>query len=385
MLRYDAVVVGAGPAGSTASYLLADAGMRVALIDKDSFPRDKLCAGLLSAKTEKIYRQVFGDGWQDLYEYTASGARFFYRSRLLNEVDGYARMYLTRRRVFDHRLLQRAVSKGVTFLPKCRVVSMDPVNSVVYLEDGTALRADFIVGADGALSRIARTIGLSIPKCDMAVAFEIEYPRRGMRADLDRPEIHFGVVPWGYGWVFPKQGSLTIGIAGLGSQGLSMRNSFGAFLKEVCGEIPPVKWKGHPIPLRNFKLRPGKGNVLLVGDAAGFVEPLTGEGIAFAIESASYAARAILDAVAAGEAHGVAIRYRDYCRNLARFFKQAQRMRYLVFPAVSQKLFAWALERSKSVVYRYIDLAEGRIDYRDYLSFLLQKLQKRIIPIRLVG
>ena len=382
MRTFDAIVIGAGPAGSAASYLLAGAGMRVALVDKATFPRDKLCGGLLSERTERVYKSIFGDGWQDLYEFKSSGAGFFYRARLLNEVSDYRKMYFTMRASFDHHLVNLAVGKGATLFEKTCASSLEPQSSTVRLQNGNALHGDFIVGADGALGRMAASLGLLIQKKNLAAGLEIEYPRQGSVVDLARPEIHFGIIRWGYGWVFPKKDTITIGIAGLTNKNPGLANSFRAFLNQVCQEVPNIRWKGHPIPFCNFRMRAGEGNILLVGDAAGFVEPVTGEGIAFAMESGGHAARAILDAAAQGNPRSAERHYHHRCRKLARFMMQAERMRYLVFPAISEKLFTRALGRSKTVIHRYMDLAGGEMDYADYSRFLVKKLCRHLLPLR---
>jgi len=374
MNTFDVIVIGAGPGGSAAAYLLAAAGMRVALIDKASFPRDKLCGGMLSGRTEKVYKSIFGDGWHDVYEFTASGARFFYKTQLLNEVSDYRRMHFTMRSSFDHRLVKLACAKGATLLEKARADSLDPGKGLVRLANGETLRGDFIIGADGALSTVARNLGLSMRKDTLAAGLEIEMPRHGNMADLARPEIHFGVIRWGYGWVFPKRDTLTIGIAGLVQKNRSLRNSFRVFLEQVCSNVPDIKWKGHPIPFCNFVLRPGIGNVLLVGDAAGFVEPVTGEGIAFAMQSAGCAADAVLDAAKGGDPQSALRHYQNRYSGIARLLTQANWMRYLVFPAISEKLFSKALQKSKSLIHRYMDLAADEIDYADYSKFLVKKL-----------
>jgi flavin-dependent dehydrogenase len=290
-------------------------------------------------------------------------------------------MHFARRGPFDHQLVRLAIRKGATLLENIRAVSVERETSCVRLADGTALRGDFIVGADGAFSRTAGSLGLSLRKNNLALGLEIDYPRQGEMANLVKPEIHFGVIRWGYGWIFPKEDSLTIGIAGLANKNSSLRNGFQCFLKQVCHQVPDIPWRGHPIPFRNFKLRAGTGNILLAGDAAGFVEPVTGEGIAFAMESAGHAAQAILDAAGRGNPRSAWKHYQRRCEKLTRFLKQGEWMRHLVFSAVSERLFAKAIERSKSVIYRYMDLAWDEMDYADYFHFLARKLWRHWIPL----
>jgi menaquinone-9 beta-reductase len=374
MNAFDVIIIGAGPGGSSAAYLLARSGVRVALIDKANFPRDKLCGGMLSERTEKIYRNIFGDRWQDAYEFSSSGARFFYKGRLLNEVSDYRRIYFTTRMSLDYHLVQLACARGATLLEKTCAASVEPESGMVRLTNGAVLRGDFIIGADGVISMAAKNLGFPMQKDKLATALEIELPRQGNMADLSQPEIHFGIVRWGYGWVLPKKDTLTIGIAGLAQKNRSLQESFRAFLEQVCSHVPDIKWRGHPIPFCNFTLRPGRANTLLVGDAAGFVEPVTGEGISFAMQSAHYAAHAILDAAHNGDPQSALWHYKQRYAPMARLLKQAQWMRYFVFSGFSEKLFIKALQKSRSVIHRYMDLAADEMDYVDYSKFLIKKL-----------
>jgi len=378
MNAFDVIIIGAGPGGSSAAYLLASSGMRVALIDKASFPRDKLCGGMLSERTEKVYKSIFGDRWEDAHEFTSSGARFFYRGRLINEVSNYRKIYFTTRMSLDYHLVRLACAKGATLFENTCAASLEPESGLVRLTNGAPLRGNFIIGADGVISMAAKNLGFPVQKEKLATALEIEFPRQGNMEEVCQPEIHFGVVRWGYGWVLPKKDTLTIGIAGLAQKNRSLRESFLAFLKQVCSHVPDIKWQGHPIPIGNFMLRPGRGNILLVGDAAGFVEPLTGEGISFAMQSGSCAAHAILDATDSGNPQSASGHYKQRYQQMARLLNQAQWMRYLVFSDFSEKLFIKVLQRSQNVIHRYMDLAADEMDYADYSKFLIKRLAHRI-------
>jgi menaquinone-9 beta-reductase len=374
MNDFDVIIIGAGPGGSSAAYLLANAGMRVALLDKAVFPRNKLCGGMLSERTEKVYKSIFGGGWQDIHEFSCTGAKFFYRERLLNEVNNYRKIYFASRTTLDHHLVQLACARGATLMEKCCVSSVEMNSGLVRLTNGSVIRSNFIIGADGVSSIAAKNIGASIKNRKLATGLEIEFPRQGNMADLSQPEIYFGFVRWGYSWVLPKKDTLTIGIAGLAQKNHSLKESFQIFLKQVCSHIPDIKWQGHPIPFCNFMLRPGRANILLVGDAAGFVEPVTGEGIAFAMQSASYAAHAILDAAHSGDPQSALQHYKRHYAPLARLLKQAKWMRYFVFSNLSEKFFIKALQRSRSMIHRYMDLAADEMNYVDYSKYLIKKL-----------
>jgi len=348
--------------------------MRVALLDKAIFPRNKLCGGMLSERTEKVYRSIFGDSWQDVHEFSCTGAKFYYRERLLNEVSNYRKIYFANRTLLDHHLVHLACARGATLMEKNCASSLEMDSGTVRLTNGSAIRGNFIIGADGVSSIVAKNIGFSIKNRKLAAGLEIEFPRQGNMADLSQPEIYFGFVRWGYSWVLPKKDTLTIGIAGLPQKNRGLKESFQIFLKQVCSHVPDIKWQGHPVPFCNFMLRPGRANILLVGDAAGFVEPVTGEGIAFAMQSAGYAAQAILDAAQSGDPQSALRHYKRHYAPLARLLKQAKWMRYFVFSTLSEKVFIKALQRSRSMIHRYMDLAADEMDYGDYSKFLIKKL-----------
>ena len=116
--------------------------------------------------------------------------------------------------------------------------------------------------------------------------------------NADRPlRIDFGAAHWGYGWDFPKSGSSTIGIGGVLSRNEDMKGAMAAYL-DLLGQDPTQPVKGHHLPFGDFRRRPGRGAVLLAGDAAGLVDPITGEGIAYALKSGQLAAQAAVQALA---------------------------------------------------------------------------------------
>jgi menaquinone-9 beta-reductase len=400
--KFDVVVAGGGPAGSAAAFTLAARGLRVGVVDKYSFPRDKLCGGLLTLRAKKIFRQVFQTDWSPAIHRTACGAKFYFQSRLLNTVADYSDISFTCRREFDAFLLNLAVQRGATLLEGRMVKSVDSANSTVALADGATLNYDFLIGADGVNSAVARGLfGAAFNPQTIGFGLELEVPhiqsfspiggQAARRADegvrfMERgcvtdPEIHFGLIDWGYGWVFPKRETLTAGIGGTLRKNPELMESFKGFLRRRFGEIPAGKIKGHHIPFGDFRRIPGRGNVLLCGDAAGLVEPITGEGIAFAMQSGHLAAEAVRDAVAAGNPSAALDFYLPRYETIAASFRHANRLRHFLFPRAAQKLFSKILPRTDSIPRRHLDLMADEITYADYGKFLLGKAVSA--PLRL--
>ncbi len=383
MKIFDVIVVGAGPAGSAAAHVLAGQGMKVALVEKHVFPRDKLCGGLLSDRARKEFIPVFGkEKWEIIEKMRAQGASFYYRERYLNGVHDYQPFFFTSRIHFDASLAALAQRKGAYLMEGAPMSSVAADRRGVRVKGGAFLKADFIVGADGVSSRVAAAVSLSAPSKNLALGLEIEMPlEQTTRAVVD-PEIYLGVAKWGYGWIFPKRQTQTVGIGGLLTKNQDLKKAFEIFLHQCYGRIPAVRWRGYPIPFGNYKRRPGQANTLLIGDAAGLVEPVTGEGIAFAIQSGRLAAQAIVQAANAGRPETALDHYLLEYRRIANLHFQAKMVRYLIFSAPTQPLFATLLPRSKNVVRKYLDLLAGEIDYKDYMRWAINKLGKRMLPHR---
>ena len=322
---FEAVVVGAGPAGSVAALVLARAGARVALADKASFPRDKACGDLVGPRGVQVLAELgvsvpdAGQG-ADLLAVGPSG-----RASKLPAFPG--RTYaghgiVVPRLVFDSALREAAVTAGaVPVQARITAVDADGDGTVraVIASDGTRLDADVFIGADGALSPLARLAGMLDP--DTALwGFAI---RAYLPAEVPLPLlVLLDARPWriypGYGWLFPgADGQANVGIGvGLGTsrRQAPLRDDLAKFCALLArrGDIGP---DARPGPVTGGWLRmggtgtpPAAGNVLLVGDAAGLINPLQGEGIAPAMISARLAAEAVLaDPRRAGTAYPQAL------------------------------------------------------------------------------
>ena len=153
-----------------------------------------------------------------------------------------------------------------------------------------------------------------------------------------------------------------------------MKAGFSAFLRQRFGAPPPGRIKGHHLPFGDYRKIPGRGDILLCGDAAGLVEPITGEGIAFAMQSGLYAAEAIIEAGGRPALPGYRARYREISRD----FDHANRLRRLLFPGPCERLFLKALPRSETLPLKHLELMAAEIAYGDYTRHLLGRLAKRV-------
>jgi menaquinone-9 beta-reductase len=314
--RYDAAVVGAGPAGAVAALCLARAGVRVALVDKRYFPRDKACGDLIGPRGVRLLADlgVAPPGARqvgDMIVIAPNGSRALLPALPGDEYPGHA-LAIGRHR-FDAALVDAALSAGAAMIHD-RVVGLD--GNRVRLAGGDHVTADVIVGADGAMSRVAEAAGL-LDERRALWGFAL---RGYVDASVELPYIvlweprRWQLFP-GYGWVFPTaDGGANIGLGlAVGARRQDARRAsehFGAFLRHAAhqGLLPNSGARerlGGWLKMGTVGTVPARGNVLLVGDAAGLINPLQGEGIAQAMASGHAAAAAIV----AGPA-GAAERYR---------------------------------------------------------------------------
>ena len=295
MAAHDVAVIGAGPAGSTCAYRLARAGARVLLLDKARFPRDKPCGGGVTMRAARLLPFSIEPVVEDVIDRVECrldfGPRFERRSHA-------PLAYMTQRKRLDHFLLERAAEAGAE------------VREGVTL-DAREVDADVVVCADGCNGTSTKQLGFA-PEVVHGVALEANFPHDVRYARTMVLEI--ASVPGGYGWIFPKGDHVNVGVGGWASEGPSLR----MHLRRMCeayGIDPEAATgtRGYRLPMR----RPGaalvRANALAIGDAAGLVDPFSGDGMYEAFYSGTLAAQAVL----AGDLPSYAVAVEDCIGPLA--------------------------------------------------------------------
>ena len=306
--HYDAIIIGAGPGGASAAYNLAKAGARTLLIEKQKLPRHKTCGGGVTYKVA----QCLPFDITPTVERTINTVVFSYKMAAPVELHSDKPLvYMTRRSIFDHYLTEQAVGVGAQLMDDTKVESLEVSESTAIVRTNTgSFTADWLLGADGATGTVARTLGL-MQDVERMPGVESEVEVQADVADYwrDKMALDLGSLRASYGWIFPKDDHLNVGVGGI-----AFGDDYGQKLKRYDADhlklrVPRQervrKNFGYVLPLRKVGSPIHKGRAMLIGDAAGLVEAFTGEGIYWSVRSGQLAAQAITGEGGKGMGEGI--------------------------------------------------------------------------------
>lgn len=313
-MKTEVIVVGAGPAGSTAAKFLAEKGVNVVLIDKEVFPRDKPCGGGLPLRALQRYPYIKDSDIIESYSYGGCGYTAKLTKVEVQKDEPLIAMVL--RKKFDAGLVKFAIDCGADFIGGKAVkdITVKPESVEIKLNDGTLIESKVVIGSDGYSSTIAKKTGLRPKKEYIAVCVCEEIPLNKEIIEqffTEKRLVHFhtrfqGIN--GYGWLFPKEQHINIGIGEYPTKGKTTQkkrpikenyNQYFNFLKEqkLIPEFLKIgNLRGGVVPLWPLK-KTYSDRVILCGDAAGLVNPVTAEGIYYAMASGELAANTIVKAL----------------------------------------------------------------------------------------
>lgn len=373
---WDAIVVGLGPAGASAAAVMAGEGLRVLALERAP-ERRKACGGCLTEKVEGY----LPPGWRDLVSCAVYGAEIEAGEvRIGTEVQRPLGFLVDRGR-FDDFLRAAARKKGVETVT-ARVSSVaEERGSVRVVTPRGDYRARYVVGAGGANCPGARYVsGFTRRAKVVGMAGELPLPDR-FRAG--RIRLIMGLTGYGYGWFFPRSDVLNVGLT---EYRLNAKRAEPVFrgLLERAARGGPVTWvRSRLIPCYDGKRRLSRGRVVLAGDAAGLVDPLSGEGIAYAVSSGFMAGRGIIETLA-GRAGSTFSGYGLWVQeNVYPEFRWASILARVIF-RVPRGFTVLMKKRPELLVY-YLELLGGRRTYRGFAAEVLKNAggaaARRFFPV----
>lgn len=287
MERFDVAVVGAGPAGSTAAYRLARTCARVLLVDKERFPRDKPCGGGLTTRAVRQLPFSVEPVVEDRITRVRCRLRY---GRVMERESTEVLCAMTQRRKLDSFLVEQAVAAGAEFRDGARV---DVESDTQIRVNGRPVEVAAVIGADGANGVTSRALGLGRGIVNgVALEGNLRYERLPPGAWRGLLVLELAVLPGGYGWIFPKGDHVNVGVGGWGEEGPRLRHHLRVLCEHYGIELRELTdVRGHRLPMRGPQTRLASGRGLLVGDAAGLVDPVSGDGMYEAFVSSRLAAR----------------------------------------------------------------------------------------------
>lgn len=292
-LFFDVVIVGSGPSGISSAINLLKNNINCCLVDKKAFPRNKLCGGLLTKKTIDLISSISSDiNLNSAYSNKTNNINIFYRDKIITNINTKEYFYLTDRLYFDNLLLNYYKSMNGKYIERFNVIGIDKCKKEIISYEGNKIKYKYLIAADGANSIIRKII---VPNYKInGFCLEVDIDNKNNHKDI---QIHFGLLRKGYGWVFPKKDHLTIGIGSFFDKKIDYKSILYDYFKLLNINSKDVIIKGHFIPLGKYLSNPIDtiNDIFFVGDAAGLVDPFTGEGLYFSLLSGIFSSNTIIE------------------------------------------------------------------------------------------
>ncbi|MEV4637850.1 geranylgeranyl reductase family protein [Actinoplanes sp. NPDC049548] len=290
MAEWDVAVVGGGPGGLAAAHAAASGGARTIVLERAEHPRYKTCGGGLIGTSLSIAGPRIAVPARDTVDaitFTDRGGRAFTRRTRHRPL-----LTMVRRDDFDFAWYGAAVAAGahVRQNAQVRTVGQDADAATVTLADGEVITARTVIGADGSAAVTSRHVGVTFEQQDLGLEVELAATPGDRAAYRGRVLLDWGPVPGSYGWVFPKDDELTVGVIMAKGKGAETKQYLSDFLAQLgLADRKVVRDSGHLTRCRSVGAPLRRGRVLVVGDAAGLLEPWTREGISYALRSGTWA------------------------------------------------------------------------------------------------
>ena len=367
---YDLIIVGGGPSGAAAGRTAGIRGLSTLLLEKDKFPRYKACGGAFSSYGLSCLDFKLPES---IIERNISKVRVYFKGRFVEVMKETNLALFISRNVFDNFLLEKARETGIEVHTGEKV--LDCIEKEDYVEvkttDNTYL-GRFVLIAEGSGGTLIYRVWPRDKRTEYGLGLVSEIPDEDGLISNQFPgtiNIHFGVTQGGYGWIFPHEGYYSAGIVGTAQYLEHPKKVLLDFLQEngLSGNFPV---RSHIIPKVGVKRKIINSRLLLSGDAAGFVDAFSGEGIAYAIRSGQLAAEAVADIIMYSLKLSSLKAYESGCRQeFGNYLASSLKLEKIMhrFPEVSFKLAV----SNKEILDKYLDEVIMNRNYKDYVRWLL--------------
>ena len=375
---YDLIIIGGGPSGSQAGRCAGKEGLKTLLIEKDRFPRSKPCGGALS---EKARSYLDFELPPEIREKEIWGARLRFRDQIIEGSKDFRLATMITRSSFDNYLLEKAAETGIEIQTGERVTDFtergDHVE--VHTRAGT-FRSKFLIVAEGAQGKLKNRIRKNDRSNEYGICLVADIEENNEKIDAFLPgilEIHFGLIHMGYGWIFPHDSYYSVGLGSFARKWPETKRLMSDFLKKN-GFNGKYRVRGHLIPAGGIRRKNVGRRVILAGDAAGFVDPFSGEGIAYAIRSGQIAGEVVTEIAAKGKALSTLKDYERICRN-----EFERNLRYALLMAKLTHRFSNLIYRvmknSTESFDKFLEIQTLKRHYLSYLKWLIPRIPKYLL------
>lgn len=361
-MKYDTVIIGAGPAGAACGITLRKQGASVCAVDRAVFPRNKTCAGLVTAKTFGLINNLFdGEVTDKLFCDSTYDIKLFRKNREISSAVLDSKIRLVEREHFDNALVERYRELGGVLFEGESGIEIDHDKNIVRLSDGREIGYKNLVYSDGVLSMSRRLIKTDNRK--LAFGVEVHIPKE--KLPVDSVNLHFEYLGSGYIWVFPHGDTVCVGAADRYRNDNNIKSALTGFLTELGIDCEGMSFKGAFLPY-GYIVPQNKlpENVMLAGDAGGFADPISGEGLYMSMRTGIYAAEAIMT-------KNPKQTYLEKTKRLRRIVRDGKKVQDIMYkPSVHKKLLTKAEGNSRILKFYYENVVdEYKYEYRGLRRF----------------
>jgi geranylgeranyl reductase family protein len=376
---YDLIIVGGGPSGAAAGRMAGSQGLKTLLIEKECFPREKPCGGALSEKALSFLDFELPPG---IREKEIFGARLHFKNQIFEGYKDFRLATMVTRSSFDNYLLKKAGETGIEIKTGERVLDFSEYEDRVEVHSKERMyQSKFAVIAEGAHGKLKNRIRKRDRKDQYGICLVADIEEENETIDNRLPgilEIHLGVIYMGYGWVFPHDKYYSVGIGSFARQWPETRTAMINFLSKN-GFNGNYRLRGHLIPAGGIKRNNVSSRIILSGDAAGFVDPLSGEGIAYAIRSGQIAGEVIAGILLKGKKPAALKDYEIICRDE---FERNFRYAFLMAKATHRfsNVLYRAMKNSTESFDKFLEVQTMERQYLSYLGWLAPRIPRYLFP-----